>query len=575
MAIAALFSLLLGLSLSIPVQTAGSSEPPSTGQPPGPVASAPGSPQSDPVVVRVPKQDFAELRFSNRHIVTFRARVVPREPSDRAESAVRVLEQLADDNVRGPVAARPFLGAVVITVGGRDAFGIVAEDVGEGSQDLTGLTAEVIGRLQIAMAEAAEARTPARLARGAGFALVASVLLAAAIMALVRARRWAGGRLVAAASSRLARAGAGFDLTFLRASRLLDLAHGTVRLAAWGIGAVVVYMWLAFVLRQCPLTRPWGEALRGFLTERLVTLGVGALAALPGLFTAVLIFLAARFLTRLSSLLFTAVEQGRVNLFGLDPPKAAPTRRIVSALIWIFAIVVAYPYLPGSETEAFKGVSVFVGLVVSLGSSGIVNHLMSGFMLTYSGALTAGDYVRIGDVEGVVTGLGVLSTKVKTPRNDEVTIPNAVIVSGNTVNYTRYSRDGVYVSTSVTIGYDTPWRQVHAMLLTAASRTSGVRSDRTPSVLQSGLSDFYVEYTLLVCPADPRRRVYVLAELHTHIQDVFNEHGVQIMSPHYESDPSEAKVVPPERWHPAPALRDEGPRPGGHDAITRGGTSAV
>jgi small-conductance mechanosensitive channel len=142
---------------------------------------------------------------------------------------------------------------------------------------------------------------------------------------------------------------------------------------------------------------------------------------------------------------------------------------------------------------------------------------------------------------------------VKTRLNEEVTIPNAVVVSGNTVNYSRLEKDGVYAATAVTIGYDTPWRQVEAMLLAAADETPGLRHDRPPRVLQTALSDFYVEYTMLVCPEKPPQRVPVLAALHARIQDVFNEHGVQIMSPHYESDPAESKLVPPERWHESPA----------------------
>ena len=156
-------------------------------------------------------------------------------------------------------------------------------------------------------------------------------------------------------------------------------------------------------------------------------------------------------------------------------------------------------------------------------------------------------------MEGTVTQLGVLSTKVRTRRNEEVTIPNAVVSAGITVNYTRHHADGVYVPTSVTIGYDVPWRQVEAMLLTAAARTPGIRRDHPPRVLQTNLGDFYVEYTLLVCCDDPSTRVATLSSVRAHTLDVFNEHGVQIMSPNYEADPAAPKIVPRERWFDAPA----------------------
>jgi small-conductance mechanosensitive channel len=185
--------------------------------------------------------------------------------------------------------------------------------------------------------------------------------------------------------------------------------------------------------------------------------------------------------------------------------------------------------------------------------------MMSSFMITYSRALRIGDYVRIGDVEGTVTHMGMLSTKVKTPRREEVTIPNSVLVSNTTTNYSKFAgSDGVYVPTSVTIGYDTPWRQVEALLLMAADRTEGVRREPKPVVFQTALQDFYVQYTLLVSLEQPQLRGPVLNRLHANIQDVFNEYGVQIMSPNYEADPAAPKVVPKDRWFEAPGRSESG-----------------
>jgi small-conductance mechanosensitive channel len=286
----------------------------------------------------------------------------------------------------------------------------------------------------------------------------------------------------------------------------------------------------------------------------LTSAGVALVEQLPNLVTVLVIVIMTRVLTRLVTLAFHALEQGRVTLPGIYQETAQPTRRIVVALLWLFALTVSYKYLPGSNSEAFKGVSVFVGLVVSLGSTGIMNQLMSGLMLTYSRALRVGDFVKTADVEGTVTQLGTLSTKIKTARNEEITIPNAVIVASATTNYSRHAeREGVFVPTSVTIGYDVPWRQVHALLLLAAERTPGVRPTPKPVVLQAALGDFYVTYTLLVCPELPQRRIAVLAALHANVQDAFNEFGVQIMSPNYEADPSAPKIVPPNRWYSAPA----------------------
>ena len=229
----------------------------------------------------------------------------------------------------------------------------------------------------------------------------------------------------------------------------------------WALGLFFAYSWLTFVLRRFPYTRPWGESLREFLLGQLSRTGAAILQALPGLFTVLLIVLLTRFAIRTVQLLFLAVEEGRVTLPWMYPETAQPTRKLLTVGLWLFAVAIAYPYLPGSNSEAFKGMSVFVGLVVSLGSSGIVNQVMSGFTLTYSRALRAGDFVAVGDVEGTVTQVGTLATKIKTAKGEDVTIPNALVVSQTVTNYTRFAEhDGVFVPTDITIGYDVPWRQV-------------------------------------------------------------------------------------------------------------------
>ena len=225
----------------------------------------------------------------------------------------------------------------------------------------------------------------------------------------------------------------------------------------------------------------------------------------------------------------------------------------------MLALVACYPYMPGSGTDAFKGMSVLLGLVVSLGSRGIVEQSMSGLSVTYSRALRAGDYVRVGDVEGTVAHMGTLSTKIETPRHEEITIPNAVLLSQTVVNYSRHAQArGVFVPTELTIGYDAPWRQVEALLLLAATRTAGLRRVPAPVVWQVSLEDFYVRYRLLVCLDDPTTRPVVLDQLHANIQDAFNEYGVQIMSPNYLADPGAPKVVPRDQWFAAPARADKG-----------------
>jgi small-conductance mechanosensitive channel len=270
----------------------------------------------------------------------------------------------------------------------------------------------------------------------------------------------------------------------------------------------------------------------------------------------VIVFLA-RVVARLVTSFFDAVYRGEVEVGWLPPESAKPTKPIALVLLWMIAITVAYPYLPGSGTDVFKGLSVFLGVLVSLGSSGLVNQAMAGISLMYSRALKPGDYVLVSGTEGTVTTFGLLAIKIMTPKQEEVTIPNAVVVANITQNYSRPgNEDGVILHTNVTIGYDAPWRQVHAMLLAAAEKTPGLRREPKPFVRQRSLSDFYVDYEINAHMEDPHNRIAVLSALNANIQDAFNEHGVQIMSPHFVTQPDKAVVVPKEKWAPPPARSD-------------------
>ena len=530
---------------------------------------APPPPQQPAPVVEgasaEPSGQIATLTFANRPIVTLRARVLGRDPADRVASATRVLDELIGDGLSGPIESRAFAGGRIISVASRGIVALTAFDVDNlAGETVEGVTAQAIVRLQQALAEADEARTPQRLLVAVGLATLGFAVGILLLWALLRAHRRFAGKLVEVAEQRLAKTVL-TDVASLRASRVLEFQRGLLKAVTVGAGMVIVYSMLTFVLRRFPYTRPWGESMRGFLFTTVEELALGVVNAIPGLFTVALIVLIMRFIIRLLGIWFNAVEAGRTRVQWLYPETAQTTRRLVTVLMWLFTIVVAYPYLPGSQTDAFKGVSVFLGLMLTFGSSGLVNQVMSGFMVTYSRAVRVGDYVRIGDVEGTVLHLGILSTKLKTFRGEEATIPNSVVVSQTTTDYSRFAENKeTFTPTSVTIGYDTPWRQIHALLLLAAERTVGIRRDPKPYVLQEALQDFYVKYTLFVCLEDQEKRYFTLNVLHAHIQDLFNEYGVQIMSPNYLADPAAPKVVPRKNWYAAPAPVDEGVQPEFH-----------
>ena len=513
--------------------------------------------------------ESATLTLFNRDIVVFRARVVGREPRERALGAARLLHDLAEQRVTGPVEVETFDSSRILTVASRGVVMLTPLDVDElAGETLDAVAAETAARLRRALSEEDEARAPGRLLVAAATSLVAIAAAAVAMWILGRAR----GRISRALGALAERKIAGIGIAAVdagSASRVLDFQRRTIAAAFTLVHLVIAYGATSFVLRQFPYTRPWGESMGGFLLRTAQTLGLNAINALPGLFTVAIILVLTRGLVRLAGAWFTAVEQGQTQARWIHADTAQPTRRLATVLLWVFAIVVSYPYMPGSQTEAFKGVSVLLGLMVTLGSSGLINQVTSGFMITYSRSLRAGDFVRIGDVEGTVMHLGVLSTKVRTLKSEEVTIPNALVVSQTTTDYSRSGdAEGVFTPITVTIGYDAPWRQVHALLRLAAERTPGLRAVPAPLVLQEALEDFYVRYVLLVCLERQESRPYTLNALHANIQDVFNEHGVQIMSPNYVLDPAAPKVVPKDRWFSAPARQEDRPDAHGAERMT-------
>jgi small-conductance mechanosensitive channel len=471
--------------------------------------------------------------------------------------ARRLLQDLIEDGQPGRVGAQRLGEANVILVGSRAVFPLTPADVDDlAGETLDGITTQTIARLQRALDEAAEVRAPRVLLLSIVSAAGVLLLAFLALSGLARAHRIISAKLVRAAEERVTKAGIA-PLHALRASRVLDFQRYVLTALFTATDLILVYGAATFALRQFPYTRPWGESMSGFLLTTVSDLGSSVLNGVPGLFVVFLIVVVTRFLVRLIRLWFDAVERGYTRARWIYPDTAQPTRRLVTLLLWLFAVVAAYPYMPGSQTDAFKGVSVFLGLMVTFGSSGLVNQIMSGFVITYSRALRVGDFVKIGDVEGTVLQVGVLSTRVKTLREEEVTVPNAVVVSQTATAYARYGeQQGVFTPASVSIGYDTPWRQVESLLLMAAERTSGLRKEPKPIVLQASLEDFYVKYTLLVCLERQDMRLYVLDDLHAHIQDLFNEYGVQIMSPNYVLDPAAPKVVAKRDWYAAPARPD-------------------
>ncbi|MFR0717799.1 mechanosensitive ion channel family protein [Pseudomonas putida] len=496
----------------------------------------------------------AELRIANRTIFTFHATLLGETPTARAQRATAVIEETLRGTDELPVRVDRILNSHLVLLGGRRAFIVAPQDLGVQGGDTREAAELAAANLRQVVDETGEARSVRFLLKALGFSALATLLFVVVIKGANLGRRKLRGRLPLLMRERARQIKVGqlplFDMQYV-----YFLIDRLLRLTYWVIVALLSYQWLSFVLSQFPYTRPWGESLNLYLLDLLRYLLDGILQAVPGIVVAVMIFFIARGISAFSKRLLERLARPG-TLKWLTEETLQPTTRLTSLGIWLFALVMAYPYLPGSGTDAFKGLSVLLGLMISLGASSVVGQAAAGLILTYSRTLKAGEYVRVGDNEGTVTEVGMFNTTIRTGLGEVLTLPNSMITGSVTRNYSRAVQGrGYIVDTVVTIGYDTPWRQVEAMLVEAAQRTEGILANPSPQVFQTGLSDFYPEYRLVAqaVPSEPRPRAELLSLLHANIQDVFNEYGVQIMSPHYLADPPQEKWVPRERWFAAPA----------------------
>lgn len=497
----------------------------------------------------------------NRKIAVFRSSFLGVSPTARVKRSEETIKELLDKGYQGTVTVSKQPQGSVLLIDGQLALILIPADADAlRGETLDSITKEAVTALDQVITETKEGRDKNRLLRSLGLCAVATLVFLLLLAVMRHVRKWLSVRLTRLFESGAANIQIGGTQLF-PGEQAAAFARNLTSLLSSVVILIALYEWLSFMLNQFPYTRPWGENLNQYLLGVVGTIGSSVLNALPNLLIAIIIFMIARMTIRLFSPFFDRLEAGRTQWGGLDADTAKPTKWIFSIGIWLFAIVMAYPYLPGSQSDAFRGMSVLIGLMLSVGGAGLLGQAASGLILMYSRTLRVGEYVRISDNEGTVTELGTFTTKIRTGLGEELTFPNALVIGTVTKNYSRSVKGkGYIVDTVVTIGYDTPWRQVDAMLIEAALRTPSVLSDPPPRVFQTALSDFYPEYRL-VCQAvasAPRPRAEVLAGLHANIQDVFNEHGVQIMSPHYLGDPDTAKIVPKNMWFTAPAKPDPG-----------------
>ena len=518
-------------------------------------AAAPGPPAQDESEGEIP---VAPVELDGQHLFYVRgAASVP--PAERAAAIAGRIRTLAEDEGFDPATLRAEEipgGLRIASADGRPVMNIYDADSVRQGFSREGVSAEILRRVQQGVLDFRAARTPDALLTSSLHAAGALLVLALGLWLVLRTAHRIEARLEQRFRAVMPRVGIGtFDI--LRAERIWMLLRALTVLLHWVIVLVLMFLTLRYALGQFPVTRGMAEGLDDMVLGPLQRMGLGALAFLPDLVFLVILFFVTRWVLRLALVFFQTVERGVVKLNNFEPDWAMPTYRLVRIGIIAFSLVVAYPYIPGNDSAAFKGISLFLGVLISIGSSSTISNIVAGYMLTYRRAFRIGDRVRIGEVTGEVSDVRLQVTHLRTNKNETVTIPNSIILSSEVINYSTLARtEGLILHLTVGIGYETPWRQVEAMLLLAASRVPDIKREPAPFVQQLALSEFAVTYELNAYIATPHTMVSLRSALHRAVLDVFNEYGIQIMTPGYEGDPERPKVVPREQWYAAPAKRD-------------------
>jgi small-conductance mechanosensitive channel len=326
------------------------------------------------------------------------------------------------------------------------------------------------------------------------------------------------------------------EYTFLTAEQEMGILLFIFRVLRIFLFVVLFYFTISIAFSIFPYTRGWADRLFLLVWSPFKSIFISIWNYLPNLFTIVVILVVMNYFIRLVKYIFSEIDSEKLHISGFHSDWAMPTYSIVRFLLYAFMFVLIFPYLPGSDSNIFRGVSVFLGLLFSLGSSSAIANMVAGLVITYMRPFKIGDRIKIGDITGNVMEKTLLVTRIKTAKNEEITIPNSAVLNGNTTNFSTLARkEGLIIHTTVTIGYDVPWKDMHQVLIDAALRTDKVLKEPMPFVLQTGLEDFYVSYQINAYTKESNQLLQIYSELHQHIQDCCFEKGIEILSPHYRA----------------------------------------
>ena len=516
-----------------------------------PPTAAPSGQSSNPEVVAGSSPPVA-VRLGARKLFDVTNGIGSLSTVQRADSIEKRLNVLANGNagvlgtlrvVEMPHLSELFMGDVLIrTLTDQDA---VAS--GTTRQQLASDQAAII---RTALAEEFRDRDAAHLLRSALKAFIATVAVALLFLALRRLYGWTHARLNRSADgwrwkSRLERLKLLDREAGGRASRSIS------KVLAWLIGVLIAYVYLEYVLSLFPWTREFASQMSAASNAAVLRVFWELLNYLPKLVNIVVIVAIARFVLGVLKRVFEQIASERFKFGGFYPEWAMPTYSLVRFFVIAVAAVMVFPYLPGSGSEGFRGVSAFVGLMVSFGAAPAIANLIAGIIITYMRPFKVTDRVKIADATGDILGKDLLVVRMRTIKNVDITIPNSLVLANHIINFSSCAGShGLILNTTITIGYTAPWKDVHALLIDAAKRVDGVLATPAPFVLQTALDDSFVAYEINAYTDKPNEMASLYSRLNESIQDVFNAAGVEILSPRYAAVRDGNRLAVPEDYLP-------------------------
>jgi small-conductance mechanosensitive channel len=350
------------------------------------------------------------------------------------------------------------------------------------------------------------------------------------------------------------------NLEILSDERIVEGVRLFIKIGRFFSFILISYLYITFLFSLFKFTKTWASKLFGYIVSPLSSIILSFINYLPSLFTIAVIIFITRYVIKFIKFAFGEIEHGTVTFAKFPAEWAEPTFKIVRFLVIVFAAIVIFPYLPGSKSPVFQGISIFIGVLFSLGSTSAIGNIVGGVVITYMRPFKIGDRVKIADTIGDIVEKNLLITRIRTIKNVDITIPNSMVLGSHIINYSSSAKDkGLILHTTVTIGYDAPWRKVHELLKNAAYATENILREPLPFIFQTALDDFYVHYELNVYTDKPNIMAKIYSDLHQNIQDKFNEGGVEIMSSHYSTIRDGNQVTIPHDYLPkeykAPAFR--------------------